>query len=433
MGYKVLNNAFSTLAGSITGSATSLTVATGHGDRFPVISGADYTYITLEDSLGHIEIVKVTARTTASDIFTIVRAQDGTTARAWAVGDIVELRIIAALLDMAIAHVDDTTAAHMASSIGNTPAGNIAATTVQAALNELDTELSALISTANANLTSHLNDTIDAHDASAISYLGSTNLASTDVEAALDELDTEKAALAGATFTGGINLARGSLAMHATTMNLWGQGNIIDGTGSSVIMTAIANAPQAGATRKLYPIAGTKVTHGATFDVEGNADYTAVAGDAFIFEAITTNTYKVWIDKDDGTPAVSASGVVAGTIIDFGGSAAPSGYLACDGASYLRATYPTLFSAIGTLWGSVDGTHFNVPNFLSGIAAVQNAGVVGASTHGSVIAHTHSGVKVPGSQGGAASVGHYGDGSTASTGGTDNLAAGMYVFKCIKT
>lgn len=38
------------------------------------------------------------------------------------------------------AHIADTTAAHAASAISNTPAGNIAATTVQAAINELDTE-----------------------------------------------------------------------------------------------------------------------------------------------------------------------------------------------------------------------------------------------------------------------------------------------------
>ena len=38
------------------------------------------------------------------------------------------------------AHIADTTAAHAASAISNTPAGNVSATTVQAAINELDTE-----------------------------------------------------------------------------------------------------------------------------------------------------------------------------------------------------------------------------------------------------------------------------------------------------
>lgn len=40
----------------------------------------------------------------------------------------------------------------------------------------------------------HVDDTDDAHDASAISYAGSSGLSAANVEAALDELDTEKSA-----------------------------------------------------------------------------------------------------------------------------------------------------------------------------------------------------------------------------------------------
>lgn len=115
------------------------------------------------------------------------------------------------------------------------------------------------------------------------------------------------AALAGATFTGPVNEARGSVAMHATTMDLWAQPNIIDGTGSAVTITAIANAPQAGARRVLYPIANTVITNGAIFAVDGAANYTTAAGDALEFEAITTNTYKVHVTKKDGTSVVGAT------------------------------------------------------------------------------------------------------------------------------
>ena len=41
-------------------------------------------------------------------------------------------------------------------------------------------------------LTDHIDDAADAHDATAISYAGSTNVAATTVEGAIDELDTEK-------------------------------------------------------------------------------------------------------------------------------------------------------------------------------------------------------------------------------------------------
>jgi len=49
----------------------------------------------------------------------------------------------------------------------------------------------------------------------------------------------------------------------------------------------------------------------------------------------------------------------------FGGTGAtpPAGWLLCDGASLLRASFVALFNAIGILYGSVDGTHFNIPKF----------------------------------------------------------------------
>ena len=49
--------------------------------------------------------------------------------------------------------------------------------------------------TDDSALTDHLNDTTDAHDATAISYAGSTNVAATNVEGAIDELESEKARL----------------------------------------------------------------------------------------------------------------------------------------------------------------------------------------------------------------------------------------------
>lgn len=53
-----------------------------------------------------------------------------------------------------------------------------------------------------------------------------------------------------------------------------------------------------------------------------------------------------------------------GTILAFGGpiSNIPSGYLYCDGSEVSRTTYAALFTAIGTAWGSGDGsTTFNLP------------------------------------------------------------------------
>jgi len=59
----------------------------------------------------------------------------------------------------------------------------------------------------------------------------------------------------------------------------------------------------------------------------------------------------------------SENGVPPGTILPFGGTTAPDGYLLCDGSSVSQADYADLFAAIGTAWGTVDdGTHFNLPD-----------------------------------------------------------------------
>jgi len=85
--------------------------------------------------------------------------------------------------------------------------------------------------------------------------------------------------------------------------------------------------------------------------------------------------------------------VPAGVWFPYGGTSAPTGYLMCDGASYVRATYPDLFAAIGTTHGAVDGSHFNVPDmrgkFPFGKATAGTGSTLGA-TFGT-IDHTHTG------------------------------------------
>lgn len=71
----------------------------------------------------------------------------------------------------------------------------------------------------------------------------------------------------------------------------------------------------------------------------------------------------------DGTwPQLTAAGgsiyVPVGAISMFGGAAAPSGWLLCDGTSYPRTggTYDALFAVLGVSQGAADGSHFNVPD-----------------------------------------------------------------------
>jgi hypothetical protein len=91
------NNASTALASGINNSVTSLSVSSGTGALFPNPSNPDIFYATLTDSSGNVEIVRVTARST--DTFTIVRGQDGTSARSWSAGALVELRVTKAMLD----------------------------------------------------------------------------------------------------------------------------------------------------------------------------------------------------------------------------------------------------------------------------------------------------------------------------------------------
>jgi len=76
-------------------------------------------------------------------------------------------------------------------------------------------------------------------------------------------------------------------------------------------------------------------------------------------------------------------GIPVGTILPFGGTAAPPGFLLCDGSAYSSVNYSNLFSAIGTIWGSGSGggNNFNVPDFRgrtligSGVGGVDINGV----------------------------------------------------------
>ena len=85
------NQATTTLSTTITSSATSLTVAAGQGALFPSPAAGQYFKITFYPATGSTpapEIMHVTARST--DTFTVVRAQEGTTAQNWSSGSLVE-------------------------------------------------------------------------------------------------------------------------------------------------------------------------------------------------------------------------------------------------------------------------------------------------------------------------------------------------------
>ncbi len=62
--------------------------------------------------------------------------------------------------------------------------------------------------------------------------------------------------------------------------------------------------------------------------------------------------------------AAGVSSVPTGTILDFGGSVAPSGYLLCDGSVVSQTTEAALYTAIGTFWntGGEGAGNFRLPD-----------------------------------------------------------------------
>lgn len=76
---------------------------------------------------------------------------------------------------------------------------------------------------------------------------------------------------------------------------------------------------------------------------------------------------------------LNPASVAPGVISDFGGTAAPFGYLLCDGTVYPQASYPALFTAIGTNWntGGEGAGNFRVPDLRgrASIGAGQGSGL----------------------------------------------------------
>lgn len=77
---------------------------------------------------------------------------------------------------------------------------------------------------------------------------------------------------------------------------------------------------------------------------------------------------------------------LVGEIIDYGGSAAPSKWLMCDGRLVSRTTYALLFAAVGTTFGAGDGsTTFALPD-LRGRATFGGDAMAGANAAGGTAA-----------------------------------------------
>jgi microcystin-dependent protein len=87
-----------------------------------------------------------------------------------------------------------------------------------------------------------------------------------------------------------------------------------------------------------------------------------------------------WVDLAAATVDLSTL-LPAGIVSSFAGSAAPEGYLLCDGSAVSRTGYARLFTAISTAYGTGDGsTTFNLPDLRGRVpAGLDNMGGTTAS------------------------------------------------------
>jgi microcystin-dependent protein len=119
------------------------------------------------------------------------------------------------------------------------------------------------------------------------------------------------------------------------------------------------------------------------------------------------NTYDLHVNGTTNTTGLYQNGsllVPPGCVMPYAAGSAPGGWLLCDGSSYSRTTYASLFAVIGVQYGAVDGSHFSVPDmrgrFVIGFKSTDTSfdalGETGGSktatlTTTELPAHTHTG------------------------------------------
>lgn len=199
--------------------------------------------------------------------------------------------------------------------------------------------------------------------------------------------------LTGATGATGITGATG-LQGSTGVIGATGIGGIgLNGaTGATGIQGATGNS---GATGLVGSTGSTGI--GAT----GVTGATGVAGAT----GITGATGATGITGSTGIQGATGAALPTGTMLDFGGTAAPSGFLLCDGAAINRTTFADLFAVIGTAYGVGNGTTtFNIPDrrqrFSLGKAVSGTGSTLGGT--GGAIDHTHQ--VTTGTQNGTAAV-----------------------------
>jgi microcystin-dependent protein len=129
---------------------------------------------------------------------------------------------------------------------------------------------------------------------------------------------------------------------------------------TTVATTAYVDALLDGQTFNDVTLTGTTA---APTPSAGDND-TSIATTAFVTAAIAA------LDFSSTLASYVTKALLIGTVLDFAGSTAPTGFLFCYGQNVSRATYSALFAVIGTTFGSGDGsTTFTLPDLRGRVVA----------------------------------------------------------------
>tara|TARA_R100001463_G_scaffold24708_4_gene58821 strand:- start:2482 stop:3750 length:1269 start_codon:yes stop_codon:yes gene_type:complete len=110
----------------------------------------------------------------------------------------------------------------------------------------------------------------------------------------------------------------------------------------------------------------------ATLSTVGSSqiDANAVTASELNISGNGTDGQSVVSDGDGSFSYSTIFPFVAGMVIPFAGSSAPTGFLLCGGQAVSRSTYATLFGIIGTTYGVGDGSStFNLPDLQGRVVA----------------------------------------------------------------
>lgn len=139
-------------------------------------------------------------------------------------------------------------------------------------------------------------------------------------------------------------------------------------TGTAVIVTVdrVNSSAQKTPTKQeriLGVVSGNRIIN-CIRGVEGTAQpHTAGAVVEIVVSAAWFNKLVNGILIEHNQDGTHKNALPVGTIQDYAGVAAPTGFLLCDGAVISRTTYANLFNVIGIVFGAGDGsTTFSLPD-----------------------------------------------------------------------